>query len=275
MTTKVFVVLAMFIIFGRCCVAEEIHGASDRRRELATRISSVTIIALLLSSLTFLKAGVLENSRRGLAPTLKNIWHASLWWKSPSGAPLPGPFGHSTTESTAANNHKLASAKEHKTHITTSLKKDKISEVRPSIEEKEPRLGIGVDPYQNVTHEQVAQWTIEESDKIAALANDYITGKRGPPLTNTKPDSLRFFFTTDYDKLYGSDVKDLRAEVLRRLGPPGKDPDEEDHWIMDIAIRDQSRASGMDPFLSPYDVRDYAPYLRNLGLRLKAKADSR
>jgi hypothetical protein len=67
-------------------------------------------------------------------------------------------------------------------------------------------------------------------------------------------------------------VKELRTEVIRRLGPPAKDPEEvrlfESSFPEHIEI-------GMANRLDPSTIGRYAPYLRRLGLRLKRRAVAR
>ncbi|MGA8493727.1 MAG: hypothetical protein WB711_25130, partial [Terriglobales bacterium] len=91
--TKVLFVLAMAMIFIRCCYAEELHGKKETRKEWPTRLWVDTISLIVLSSISFLMCGVLENAKRGEGASLANIWKASLRWHAsdtanPSGAPI-------------------------------------------------------------------------------------------------------------------------------------------------------------------------------------------
>ena len=79
--TKVLFVAAMVLIYVRTCVAEEIHGKKEDRRERGTRISAMAIIFIILSATAFIMCGALENARRGKDATPENIWAASLFWR--------------------------------------------------------------------------------------------------------------------------------------------------------------------------------------------------
>lgn len=79
--TKVLLFVAMALIFIRTCVAEEIHGKRENRREWGTRAWAVIIVFIILSGVSFFTCGALENQKRGKDATVANIWAASLWWR--------------------------------------------------------------------------------------------------------------------------------------------------------------------------------------------------
>jgi pimeloyl-ACP methyl ester carboxylesterase len=126
----------------------------------------------------------------------------------------------------------------------------------------EPRLGVGPDAYKDLSAAQVGQWAMDEADKIeemAAHAYDRLGYNRG--------DASRFFFKNDYNDCCAQDVKELRSEILRRLGPPGKDSEEIMRWN-ELSPAQPLPAQFGDP-ATPIAVAQYAPYLRRLGLKLK------
>jgi hypothetical protein len=134
-----------------------------------------------------------------------------------------------------------------------------------------PRLGTGPDAYKEVSDEQVGKWAIEEAHKIESLAN------RAMKMDVKTPGDARFLmfrFNTEFEDCCAEEVKELRAEILRRLGPPSKDSDEVSAWTAlfpEIKYPVLERF-GLKPDINPMMVAGYAPYLRRLGLRLKRRA---
>jgi hypothetical protein len=131
-----------------------------------------------------------------------------------------------------------------------------------------PRLGTGPDAYKDLTDEQVGQWAIEEGDKIDELASAAMQ----LPELGSSPDAARWFFKNKFNDCCARDVEELRTEILRRLGPPGKDPDEISAWTM---LFPQTKYPGAPDMIDPGMVSHYAPYLRRLGLRLKRRGVTR
>jgi len=129
-----------------------------------------------------------------------------------------------------------------------------------------PRLGTGPDAYKDLTDEQVGQWAIEEGDKVEGLAKAAMQPGSG------SPDAERWFFKTKFTDCCAQDVQELRTEILRRLGPPGKDLDEISAWTM---LFPQTKYPGAPDMIDPGMVSHYAPYLRRLGLRLKRRGVTR
>lgn len=131
---------------------------------------------------------------------------------------------------------------------------------------KGPRLGTGPDAYKDIDDVQVGQWTMEEANKIEDMANSTMA------VGSASPDAERWFFKNKFNDCCAQDVYELRTEVLRRLGPPAKDPDEISAWTM---LFPQLKYPGAPDRIDPATVRYYAPYLRRLGLRLKRRAAPR
>jgi hypothetical protein len=129
-----------------------------------------------------------------------------------------------------------------------------------------PRLGTGPDAYKDLTDEQVGQWAIEEGDKVEELASAAMQPGLG------SPDAARWFFKNKFNDCCAQDVQELRTEIIRRLGPPGKDPDEISAWTM---LYPQTKYPGAPDMIDPGMVSHYAPYLRRLGLRLKRRGVTR
>ncbi len=134
-----------------------------------------------------------------------------------------------------------------------------------------PRLGIGPEAYKEISDEQVGQWAIEEADKIEELANramNYWGGVRAGVSFN----AISWRFTNEFNDCCAQDVKELRTEVLRRLGPPAKDPEEIMAWTVLFPELKYPEIKGRMPeIINLESVRDYAPYLRRLGWRLKRR----
>lgn len=129
-----------------------------------------------------------------------------------------------------------------------------------------PRLGIGPEAYKDLSDVQVGQWAIEEADKIEDMAN---TAMR-PEFVS--PEAATWVFKNKFNDCCAQDVFELRTEILRRLGPPGKDPDEISAWTM---LFPQLKYPTAPEVIAPGTVRYYAPYLHRLGLRLKRRAAPR
>jgi len=138
----------------------------------------------------------------------------------------------------------------------------------PSLQPQEPvlskaepnpncsRLGLEPGPYKDCSHEQVGQWAIEEADKIEKMAIEHMPNDA----KMIRPQDG--FFSNDFKACCAQDVKDLRAEILRRLGPPAKNPEEEEHWNM--VFREQMLPPGSPIFphftnIEPFSVKLYAP----------------
>jgi hypothetical protein len=109
---------------------------------------------------------------------------------------------------------------------------------------------------------------MEEADKIETMANDFMNAMHSREGLSS-PGALRWRFTTEFNDCCAQDVKDLREEILRRLGPPGKDPDEISAWTI---LFPQVKYSMAPPDVNLGAVSHYASYLRRLGLRLKRRS---
>lgn len=128
-----------------------------------------------------------------------------------------------------------------------------------------PCAGKGfLDAYKNICDGQVGQWIIDEATKVEELAEKAMTDVKDKRTL----DATRFFFTGDFKGCCADDVKDLRTEVFRRLGPAAKEPEETRYW--ETAFPDARLPWSRDQF-DPWSVKQYAPYLRLLGIKLKRK----
>lgn len=138
-----------------------------------------------------------------------------------------------------------------------------------------PRIGRGVDAYKNVSDEQLGKWAMEESDKINEMAEKSID-KSLQGMKNGLGRPLHgpiYFFTNDFRECCAEDVVNLRNEILARLGPSGKNSQEIEAWNIfrsgtNRELPQKYQPSWPDPML----VEHYAPYLRQLGLRLYRQA---
>jgi hypothetical protein len=137
---------------------------------------------------------------------------------------------------------------------------------------KGPRLGMGSEAYKDIDDAQVGEWAMEEADKIAKLVTDSM--KYRDDMNRMAPnmmsyDALVWRFNTDFNDCCAQDVKELRAEILQRL-PLEKDPKEIQAWTV-LFLQNKYPNVGIPDTVNPSSVRDYAPYLRRLGLRLKRR----
>lgn len=131
------------------------------------------------------------------------------------------------------------------------------------------RIGTGPEAYKDVSDEQVGQWAIEEADKIEQLATRTMDWYSG-----VSAGAMAWHFTNDFNDCCSQDVKELRAEILRRLGPSAKNPEEISAWT---ALFPETKYPAIKQFkqgqeISPMSAKLYAPHLRRLGLRLKRRA---
>ena len=90
----------------------------------------------------------------------------------------------------------------------------------------------------------------------------------------TEIKAQKFFFSNAFKECCARDVKDLRTEILRRLGPPAKDPREVDSWKFVFPEQLLPSEAPIAPNLSDIDpgaVASYAANLRRLGQKLKRR----
>jgi hypothetical protein len=145
-----------------------------------------------------------------------------------------------------------------------------------------PRINAGPDGYKGVCDEDLSQWVIDEAQTIKELAKVYVDrmGKSSKGQDGESPSSISFHFTGDYDECCAQEVKQLRVEALARIGPAAKLLKEQQQW--EAMFPEERRLSTDLPpdvqaefkrrvarDVNCYQVRDYAPYLRALGFRVK------
>lgn len=135
-----------------------------------------------------------------------------------------------------------------------------------------PRLGIGPDAYKDIDDVQVGQWAIEEADKIYNMAEECMNKSIAAMKEKRSGNAERWFFSNEFKKCCAQDVKDLRTEILRRLGPPAKDPKEETTWEM---LFPTHSIPGRPDDINPMFVKEYSKYLKMFGHRLKRRANPR
>lgn len=128
------------------------------------------------------------------------------------------------------------------------------------------RIGTGPEPFKDVDDEQLAEWGIEEADKIEKLANDTIRQN------SVSPRAINWRFTQDFNRCCADDLKNLRSEILERLGPPGKDPDEIMWWEMLFPPSNSPFTRATQDEVSLMTATEYAGHLRRLARSLKRKA---
>jgi hypothetical protein len=82
------------------------------------------------------------------------------------------------------------------------------------------RLSPGPEPYKDVSDAQLAQWALEVIDKIKGI---YVSPYYGDW-------SKIWFFDLSFRNCCEKDLIDIRDEILRRLGPSGRDEMETFWW---------------------------------------------
>ena len=123
---------------------------------------------------------------------------------------------------------------------------------KPTPPTSAPSIRFGDDPdaFKKATNKQIAQWSIEEADKIKRLAENYY----GPPLS---PKANEYFFRNHLKKCCWDDLICLHSELMARLGPRGKDSEEIEIWTTLMA-------GGIDRTGTLF-IKSYSPYFRKLG----------
>lgn len=128
-----------------------------------------------------------------------------------------------------------------------------------------PRLGLGPDAYKDIDDAQFAQWADQEADKMEAMADDCLKNIKQAIQEKLSQRAPQWFFTNEFKSCCLQDVIDLRTEALRRLGPPGKEPREQQYFEMMTRV-------DYEGMLSYATIRMYAQYLRDLGQRVKRRS---
>ena len=127
-----------------------------------------------------------------------------------------------------------------------------------------PRLDSGPAAYKNLTPEQVADWALAESDRLTDLVNKYQQmAISNPGMTFTM---VQHFFQEEFKGCCWPALRDIRMEVVARLGPAGIDADENETW--DRAFPDQDKFYFFN-HLGMHEIEDYAPLLRRIAINLE------
>lgn len=168
--------------------------------------------------------------------------------------------------------HPIEITKKHtaKPQPTTSTTANTAEPVGPPVL-RGPRLGTGPEAYKDLTDEQVGQWAIEEAEKIQEMAHRCIQDSIAEMKQGRSGNAAVYFLMRDFSECCAEDVKNLRAEVLARLGPPAKDPKEVSAWEMLISNSELPSARPLSG-LYPMSIQEYAPHLRRLGRALRRRA---
>ncbi len=254
-----FLWLVLAVVF----VLRSLSDTAIPRRRIIARITGALVFCTLAIMWTDIKRK--DESWTVFWPPLKAMWVSHAYVPN-----APNPLIAKHQLPSHWNSPALASIK------TPEEPRVKAPFVAPAAAPvtRGPRLATGPEAYKDLTDEQVADWTIEDASKIAALADDYVKGRRGPPGLESNSRARTFFFSHAFNECCAQDLKDLRAEVLSRLGPPGKDPDEQMYWDLLFSSTLVSAAS-LPSDISPYNVLRYAPYLRRLGIQLRHRGKPR
>jgi hypothetical protein len=125
--------------------------------------------------------------------------------------------------------------------------------------------GTGEDVYKMCSDAQVGQWAIDESEQVEKLVKRISASVGSSGWRRRK-------FDQDFQECCSAQIKSLRAELLRRLGPTGSSPDESDAWTgLFINLKYANAPSEVDSG----SAERYARYLRRLGLKLKQRETPR
>lgn len=117
-----------------------------------------------------------------------------------------------------------------------------------------------VRPYKCKSNTELGQWAIDESERIQGLAAEGRFTREGTI------EWRRSEFDKEFQHCCSSEIKGLRTELLKRLGPSGSSLEEEESWTM---LFPGIKYPGASTEVTILGVGQYAPYLRRLGLRLK------
>jgi hypothetical protein len=144
-----------------------------------------------------------------------------------------------------------------------------------------PRADEGPDGYKAVCAEDLAEWAIQEADRIAGMAETCKKNlsRQGLAESGSTASEVQWRFDLDFKQCCTNFVKQLRNEVLHRLGPLAVNSHEQDNWEF-LFPEERSLPLGFKLNTEPHQigcaqVQDYAPYLRMLGRQLKRRITSR
>ncbi|HET9307278.1 MAG TPA: hypothetical protein VFO46_14740 [Candidatus Sulfotelmatobacter sp.] len=141
-----------------------------------------------------------------------------------------------------------------------------------------PRITDGPDAYKGVCTEDLAVWAIREADVIQGMADrcKYDGSPKGLAESGDSFTDVMWRFDWKFKDCCAARVKQLRNEVVNRLGPSYVDEREQQSW--DMLFMDAKFPPGPNQAPRQIDclqVQDYAPYLRKLGRQLKRRVTSR
>ncbi len=143
-----------------------------------------------------------------------------------------------------------------------------------------PRINAGPDGYRGVCDEDVGAWVIQEAERIGTLGEACIQRE-----LQNKADKMveDFQFRNEFNSCCKQETKELRAEAISRLGPANKSSREQEMWervfpedrkdLVALPADMRDKILGPAQFRDPdcWDVQRYAPFLRQLGMRLKRR----
>jgi hypothetical protein len=137
----------------------------------------------------------------------------------------------------------------------------------------QPRAGDGPDAYKEFTNEQVAKWADDAADKVDQLVKEIFERYNyGNPSERGSGD---WRFTGEFKQCCEGYIKDLRTEMLRRLGPSSIDRDEKSAWDL-MFFNERFEDSGVKPpDMSPHWAQEYLPHFRRLAQKLRRVGNPR
>jgi hypothetical protein len=153
-----------------------------------------------------------------------------------------------------------------------------------------PRINAGPDGYKGVCDEDLGQWAIEEAKKIAGPADKCVRNQMTIAQNKDKKDNFTVKQDIEFVSLHfrqwfdaeESTVKQLRNEVVARLGPVAKNPEEQWRWER-VFPEERQMPPNTPPEIKERilrslmhdvycgDVQEYALYLFHLAFKLKRR----
>jgi hypothetical protein len=143
-----------------------------------------------------------------------------------------------------------------------------VSDVPPDCMEDPKR------PYECKSSALLGEWIVDESINVLDKAEKALVDVRGSrgnlalaePQRQSEARAAYWFFTVDIQKCCITEMRNLRAEALLRLGPRGQDSREVDGWeSIDRSLAERNAVVTV----YPGEITSYAPYFRALGEKLK------
>jgi hypothetical protein len=135
-----------------------------------------------------------------------------------------------------------------------------------------PRLGEGSDTFKDIPDDLLVRWALRVVRNVEE--EGLLVDRRRPKYQQGDSPAGAFIFTSEFEACCESDLKGVRGELLKRLGPDGREADELQKW--NELFRSELDPSGTSELLkfAPDDASRYLPHLIKLSLALKYRNKS-